>query len=342
MKFDVILEPNAPAAEFARLGRLAEDHGFQAVWTANHLAARDPFLCFSQLAAEPGDIRMGPVAISPFELHPVKMANQILALNELSGGRANIVVGGGGGTVIAMGLKPDRRTMHPRMVRGVRECVDMLRRAGTGELVNYKGEIFQVETYRAGWTVQPPPRIYVAASKPQMLAMAARVADGVMFSDIPLGRMPETMEILRRGLSENDRLLETFPINNLYTWHVKPDREEAIQEARRKLWVRGMLENWYLSCFLSAEDCQLVEDNMASVIKAYVTDSPVIENIPESIIDAMVDQLTFTGAVSEVDKLVERIKEFEDAGVTEMGLRLYDDPEDSIRLLGERVLPAFG
>ena len=43
-------------------------------------------------------MRMGPVAISPFELHPLKMANQLLTLNEFAGGRANIVVGGGGGT----------------------------------------------------------------------------------------------------------------------------------------------------------------------------------------------------------------------------------------------------
>ena len=341
MKFDVILEPNAPAAEFARLGHLAESYGFQSVWTANHLAARDPFLCFSQLAAQPGQIRMGPIAISPFELHPVKMANLLLALNEMSGGRANIVVGGGGGSIIAMGLKPDRRSMHPRMVRGVRECVEMLRGAATGEPFDYTGELFQVKTYHATWTVQPPPRIYVAASRPQMLAMSAQVGDGVMFSDIPLDRMPETMEVLTGTLARHDRSLADFSINNLYTWHVKTDREEAVREARRKLWVRGMLEHWYLSTFLTEDECRLVEENMAGVIKAYVSDSPVIEGIPEYILEAMVDKLTFTGAVADLDGLMERIKEFERAGVTEMGLRLYDDPEESIRLLGEQVLPAL-
>ena len=39
---------------------------------------------------------MGPVALSPFELHPLKMANALLTLNEISGGRANLVIGGGG------------------------------------------------------------------------------------------------------------------------------------------------------------------------------------------------------------------------------------------------------
>ena len=32
---------------------------------------------------------------------------------------------------------------------------------------------------------------------------------------------------------------------------------------------------------------------------------------------------------------------YKDAGFTELSLGLQDDPEDSIRMLGERVLPAL-
>ena len=122
MKIHLILEP-ASADEFLMLGKLAEQYGFEAVWTDNHMAARDPFMAYSVLARESSSIRMGPVAISPFELHPLKMANQLLTLNEFSNGRANIVVGGGGGTIIAMHLKSGRYAMHPQMVRGVRDAV---------------------------------------------------------------------------------------------------------------------------------------------------------------------------------------------------------------------------
>jgi 5,10-methylenetetrahydromethanopterin reductase len=123
MKIDIALEPNASADEFARLGKLAEDYDLGTVWTANILSSRDPFLCFSVLARESHKIRMGPMAISPFEMHPIRMANLVFALNEISHGRTDIVVGGGGGTTIALKLKLDRRTMFPKMVRGVRECV---------------------------------------------------------------------------------------------------------------------------------------------------------------------------------------------------------------------------
>jgi len=96
MRIQLIFEPDS-AAEFLRLGRLAEELGFDAVWTANHVDARDPFLAFSLLAQQSSRLRLGRIAISPDELYPVKMANSLLALNEIAGGRANIVVGGGGG-----------------------------------------------------------------------------------------------------------------------------------------------------------------------------------------------------------------------------------------------------
>ena len=73
MRIHFILEP-ASAEEFLALGQLAEELGFDALWTANHASARDPFMSFSVLARESSRIRVGPVAVSPFELHPLKMA----------------------------------------------------------------------------------------------------------------------------------------------------------------------------------------------------------------------------------------------------------------------------
>lgn len=333
-----MLEP-ASADEFLELGQLAESYGFEAVWTANHLAARDPFMAFSVLARESEAIRMGPVAVSPFELHPLKMANQLFTLNEFSRGRANIVVGGGGGTTIAMHLKADRYVMHRRMVRGVRECVEFLHDASAAEPLTFDGELFKVDNYQPGWATDEAPVVYVGATKPQMLRMAARVADGVMFSDLTLGRLDETMQILSGALTDAGRDTGSFRINNLFSWHVKRDRQEAVAEARRKLWVRGMLEHWYISPALNERDCKFVAENMQAFVKAYLTDSPVIDGVPDELVDLLIDELTFTGDLTDVDALIERFWKFKEAGVNEMALRLYDDPAYSIKVLGETVGP---
>ena len=122
MRVGIVLDPSASAATFAEHTALAEKHGLEEVWTANHVSSRDPFMCFTEPARITNKIRMGPVAVSPFELHPLKMANILFALNEISDGRTDIVIGGGGETMIAMNLKPTFESMHPKMVQAVREC----------------------------------------------------------------------------------------------------------------------------------------------------------------------------------------------------------------------------
>jgi 5,10-methylenetetrahydromethanopterin reductase len=340
MQIDIVLEPDSPA-RFAELAALAETYAFGAVWTANHLAARDPFMCFMEAARETRSIRLGPVAISPFEVHPLKMANQLFTLNEYSNGRANLVVGGGGGTVIGMGLKPHRRTMMPQMVLGVSECVEFIKKSATEKPLDFIGQLFQIHGYHPDWTIDTPPRLYIAASKDRMLRLAARAADGLMLSDTPLQLIHATMNVIYKALEDSGRPKSDFRVSNLVSWHVKADRAQAVREARAKLFVRGLLDKMYTSTFMDADDSTFVEKNLGAFAKAYAANSPVIEGVPDRIVDTLVEHLTLTGDLDEVDALTDRIMSYQRAGVDEFAIRLYGQPEDSIRLLGERVVPAL-
>jgi len=342
VRLDVILEPDTPE-RFAELGNLAESYGFGGVWTANIVTARDPFMNFLPLAGRSERISMGPVAVSPFELHPVKMANQLYSLHEASGGRGQIVVGGGGGAVIAMGLKPGRRSNHAGMVQGVRECIEILESVGADSLLDYQGQVFSIAGYKPDWANAEVsrPAIYIGASKPRMLEMAATCADGVMLSDVTLHRMPETMESLQRGFDAIGGRPQNFAVSNLFAWHVKDDRAAAVDEARRKLFVRGMLEPWYTEPFLGADDAAFINRQLPVFAKAYAQNSPDFPGVPDALVEKLVDELTFTGTPADTDKFVAEMLKFQEAGVTEFAIRLYDAPEESIRLLGERVLPAL-
>ena len=91
MKIDIIIDPTHTTEEFLELGIIAEKLGFNAVLTANYPSAIDPFINFSVLAKETEKISMGPVAISPFETHPLKLSNLLFGLNQLSKGSAQPV-----------------------------------------------------------------------------------------------------------------------------------------------------------------------------------------------------------------------------------------------------------
>lgn len=335
MRIDLILESNAPPETIAELGRLAEDHGLGGIWVSSMLDARDPFLNFAELARTTRSIRMGPIAVSPYELHPLKMATALLTLNEASRGRAQIVVGGGGGTMTAMGIQPARR------VRAVREALEILRLASRGEPINYEGELFKVRRYNPAWAKSPPPVIYAGANRVQMQRMAPRYADGIMLSDKIVAQVREARAVIDPVLAECGRDPAQFRVNNFWAWHVKETREEAEREARIWLALRGVLLKQNHHYFMNDADMDVVEANRAAFFDALRRRSPDIKGVPDRIIKLLVENLTSCAAIGEIDKEIERLRQFQDAGLTEIALRIYENPAATIRLLGERVVPAL-
>ncbi len=335
VRIDVILESNLPPERIAELGQLAERAGLGGVWVSNMTDARDPFINFVDLARATSRIRMGPIAVSPFELHPLKMASSLLTLNEVAKGRARIVVGAGGGTATAIGVKP------VRVVRAVRECVEILKAAATGKPVRYKGELFQVGWFNPSWVCSPPPAIYVGAGGPQMLRAAPRHADAVMVSDFVVDHVRRARAIIDGSLREAGRDTRGFPMSNFWAWHVKESREEAAREARIWLTVRGTLYPPHINEVLDPDEAAIVNRNINSFIRAYNRKSDVIEGVPPEIVQKLVDRCTSASPLAEIDREIERLRDFERAGLTEIALRIYENPAETIRILGERVVPAL-
>lgn len=335
MRIDLMLEPHYSADEMVKLGRLAEHYGIGAIWVPNNIASRDPYVNFVPLAERTERILIGPAAVSPFELHPVRMANQLLTFNEISRGRAQIVVGAGGGTLEAMGIKPQR------MVRAVRECVEMLRLAASGKPGGYKGELFRMAWMDATWAKQPAPPIWVGANAPQMLRMGARCGDGIMISDFTPKRVYWVREIIDPVLREAGKDPATFPLNNAWAWHVKESAEAAQREARIFLTVRGTIWEPYVHDVLPPEEAQVVIRNQGAFVRAYQRKSPEVEGVSEAIMRRLVDHGVSASPVAEIEREIERLREFRRAGLTSISLILYGDAEAAIRVIGEKVVPAL-
>jgi len=335
MRIDVILEANNPPETVLKLGRLAEESGLGGAWVSNMNDARDPFINFVKLAEATEHIRLGPIAVSPFELHPLKMTGSLLTLNELAHGRAQIVVGAGGGTASAMGVQPTR------VVRAVRECVEILQAGCSGKPVRYQGEIFKVNWYNAAWAKSSPPMIYVGANGPQMLRAAAKYADGIMVSDFVIEHVRTARSIIDESLAVSGRDPATFAMSNFWAWHVKESEEEARREARTWLTVRGTLYPPYIHDVLDDADANIVNENINAFIRAYNRKTHEVEGVPDTIIDKLVDRCTSASPLHEIDREIERLRQFKAAGLTEIALRIYDEPEKSIRLIGEKLLPAL-
>ncbi len=335
MKIDVILDARQSAAELAELGQLAESAGIRGVWVSSLLDSRDPFTNLSVLATRTERLLLGAIAVNPFDIHPVRIAAALMTLNELADGRARIVIGGGGEALAAVGIEPMRR------VRAVAECVDIIKAAATGEDVDYRGELYQVNHLRFGWVRSSPPPVFVGASMEQMLRMAARAADGSMMSDMPVPLAAAAIETLDRALQQHDKQRTEFQTNAFAAWHIYEDPDQAVREARQWLVLRGIFRPWVLSEFLDQDAVDLAMRSADAFWTAFRSGSHVVDGVPDGILDAMVRNLAFAGGSDDLDEQIEKLKRFEAAGLDAMALRLYADPAESIKLIGERIVPAL-
>jgi alkanesulfonate monooxygenase SsuD/methylene tetrahydromethanopterin reductase-like flavin-dependent oxidoreductase (luciferase family) len=333
MKVGIVLNGRRSAEEIAELAQLAEAQGIRQLWLSGGARTKDHFLRLAVAATKTRAIELGPVAISPFEAHPARIAIEVLTLHELARGRARLVLGGGGDFAATLGAPLTGR------VQAVEETIEIIRALARGGEVNYRGRLFEVRGLFSPWTKLDPPRLYVGANRPRMIRMAAGKADGVMFTDMPLGYVTSLVDQVRSGLAEAGRPSRDFRICNWFVWNVQDTRAEAIELARRQLgfrlyYVRDVARAIGLSESEARELAQRQPDMLRAIFEGRDPWHP-----PERLMELLIRQLTLSGGLDQLDQCIERLLDFKEAGLDEVALAVHGDPARAIRLLGERVLP---
>jgi hypothetical protein len=90
---------------------------------------------------------------------------------------------------------------------------------------------------------------------------------------------------------------------------------------------------------LSPDEVQLVRANYDNCVAAWFDRSGHIKGMPEEIPNRLCEYFTSTGGLEDLDREIERFRLFGKAGLTEVALRLHDDPMDGLRIIGEHVVP---
>jgi alkanesulfonate monooxygenase SsuD/methylene tetrahydromethanopterin reductase-like flavin-dependent oxidoreductase (luciferase family) len=341
MKIDVILEPDLTADQLLEIGLLAERAGIHGLWVQNYATAPDPFMTLVPLARASQRLRLGVVVVSPQELHPLKLATSLLTLNEMTRGRASVVMGRGGEWVGVIGgeLRPD--------VQALEEALSIVRRAARGEgrkrPLTLEGKRYRARYFRTPWLHDHAPAlVYAGVTRDRMLAMAARVADGVMLADLGLPRVAAgRVRHAEEALAAAGRYRHELRISNFVGWHVKADPAAVAHEARRELVIRAWLMPDWLRAFLPEDEVAFVQEHKAAFLNAYRTRTGRIEGVPEDLVERLIDGFTIAAPLADIDKALARVREFAAAGLDELALRLHDDPADSIRIIGKHVIPAL-
>jgi len=160
-------------------------------------------------------------------------------------------------------------------------------------------------------------------------------------SDFVVPLMKEFIADAHAELKAAGRTPADFRISNFWAWHIKEDAQASRAEARRELMLRGWLRDKYFEPFLDEDELKTMRDHEQDFLNAFLRGSDVIENVPEGLVDKMIENISFVGGLDRIDAAIDSLKQFSDAGLTEIAIRVHDEPADAIRLIGERVWPAL-
>jgi alkanesulfonate monooxygenase SsuD/methylene tetrahydromethanopterin reductase-like flavin-dependent oxidoreductase (luciferase family) len=186
MRFGITILPEYRWSEAAPKWRAAEELGFDHVWTYDHLTwhglqdspwfGTTPTLTAAALVTS--TIKLGTFVTSPNFRHPLALTREILALDDISGGRFLCGIGAGGGIDSTILGGPD---LTPRQkVDRLTEFTELLDRLLTTDGVDHHGEYFETRNGRTlpGCVQQPRVPFIMAANGPRSLRLAVKHGAG--------------------------------------------------------------------------------------------------------------------------------------------------------------------
>ena len=159
-------------ARCVELAVAAEAGGFASVWFAENPFERGVMAAAAACAVATQRVEIGIGVWNPFLRHPVQIAMEIGALDELAQGRASLGIGSG---IVA----PIRRAGidNSRPLGALRDTFHIVRGLLRGESVTYKGRVFAVEEAKLSYRPRRPDLpLLMAARGPRALALGSRIA----------------------------------------------------------------------------------------------------------------------------------------------------------------------
>ncbi|RMD82492.1 MAG: LLM class flavin-dependent oxidoreductase [Candidatus Dadabacteria bacterium] len=193
----------------------------------------DPMQILAVTATRVRGADIGTLVTEPIRRHPMALAQSFVTLDHLSKGRAILGIGNG-----------ERENVEPyglpfsRQVSRLEEALIIIRTLwqSGGRPVNYEGRfwqlrdaIFNLPLYR-----NRPPRIWIAAHAPRMLALTGRYGDGWVPSlKMTPEQYAERLSLIRRAAEAAGRSLENFVPAQLLIVALGENREQVVETAMK-------------------------------------------------------------------------------------------------------------
>ncbi|HZP28482.1 MAG TPA: LLM class flavin-dependent oxidoreductase [Acidimicrobiia bacterium] len=326
-----------PYRETFALARLAEDAGFDTATIGHHhflpgnLA--DPLTVLAAVAVRTDRLRVG-TGIFQLPIHnPVRVAEQVATIDELSGGRISLGVG--------TGWWPLEYAVHGSSYeeRGARmeEALRILRLVWTQESVSYEGRFwsFPELTVYPRPVQQPHPPLWVAGVATVAVERAARLGDAWLCGPVQsLAKAQACLDVYRRACAAQGRQPDW--ILRRFAWLGADGR--AVRDEVLPVYVDGLLEHWRESVEDPEEKALFARlDAGENVTPEEIARDRLLYGSPDDMIGQIERYRALTGCAHVHAAFGAGLP----GNAAQASLGGFDEIAAMIRLFGREVIPAF-
>lgn len=333
-RIDDSLDMNDVARHTLEMVQIAEEGGFDIVWSAEHHAlemtiAPNPLQILTWWAKETSTIRLGTAVATAAYWHPINLAGEAAFVDLISGGRLEFGIGSGAYQREFDRMKPGLKQSDAW--RYMQEMLPVVRELWKGD-VAHDGEFWNFPTSTSvPKPVQDEVPVWVAARSPITYDYAVRNRCHVNcwpltrpFSEAELymQQLNEAIEKADNGWNPRFALMRHACIYDNET-----DRQDALNSIRRLL---SQFENLFR--------------NSGDVINGFPASIPLDELEGREQYDpAMLEENLMFGSP---DTAVQKLKRYKALGVNEfiyyasMGLS-HEAQQRSLRMFCKEVMPEF-
>lgn len=177
MRAGLLLSGRRPSRQAVAIAVEAEQLGVDEVWVSEDYCERGAFALAGAVAQATSRVRVGLGVLNPWTRHPVLLAMEFAALDELAEGRAVLGLGASN----ARWMQEDLGIPFKRPLGRLRECIDVLRPLLAGERVDHEGPVWQVHT-QLSFTPERTTPLVLGVKGEKAMTLAAETGDGVLLS----------------------------------------------------------------------------------------------------------------------------------------------------------------
>jgi probable F420-dependent oxidoreductase len=334
MDFGVVVQTNPPAPRTIALARRAEEHGFTHFWTYDsHILWQEPYVIHSQILAQTSQIRVGTMVTNPATRDWTVTASTFATLNAMFGNRTVCGIGRGDSAVRVAGGKPVSITEF-------RESIHVIRELGNSRAVEVNGT-----SIRFPWSTGSQLDMWVAAYGPLALKVAGEVGDGFILqcADLDIAEwMIRTVRAAAEAAGRDPLSVKFCVAGPMYITDGSDEHyRHALEQCR---WFGGMVGN-----------------HVADIVAKYGTDSDIPKALTDYIAgregydynehgkagnthvdfvpDEIVERFCLIGTAEQHREKLARLEAL--GAVQFAGYLDHDNKEETLRVYGESIIPAF-